>query len=43
MARDTMNRLVGFGLSVCLLLSAAIFMASHPGHDDPSDPGFVGA
>ena len=30
-----MIRLVGIGLSVCLLLSAAIVMASHPGHDEP--------
>ena len=38
-----MNRLVVIGLSMCLLLSAAIFMASHPGHDEPDNPGFVGA
>jgi hypothetical protein len=36
-----MNRLVVIGLSTCLLLSAAIFMASgpvasDPGHDEPS-------
>ena len=36
-----MNRLVVIGLSACLLLSVAIFMASgpvasDPGHDEPS-------
>jgi len=38
-----MNRLVVIGPSVCLLLSTAIFMALHPGHDEPDNPGFVGA
>ena len=41
MARDTMNRLGIIGLSVCLLLSAAIVMASHPGHDEPGKPFVV--